>query len=114
MIIPGVDIEGGFSTLLLGSCVLTLLFLILKPILNILSFPVNLVTLGIFTAFVNALLLYLLTIFVTHISISAFTYMPTNIAGFGIPEIQFNTFFAYIYTALILSSMDGLIKWLMK
>ncbi len=39
---------------------LAILFLVLKPILNIISFPVNLVTLGMFNIFINALLIYLL------------------------------------------------------
>lgn len=113
-IIPGVEIEGGLVTLFIGGITLTFLFLVLKPILNIISFPINMLTMGIFSIFTNALLLYLLTIFVIDISVTPFTYPKANIAGFGTPEIYFNTFFAYLYTALILSLIDGFIQWLME
>lgn len=113
-IIPGVSITGGLHTLLVASFVLTLLFIILKPILNIISFPVNLVTLGIFNIFINGLLIYLLTVFVTEITISAFTYTNANILGFITPVITFNTFFAYIYTAFILTIINATIRWLIE
>lgn len=113
-IIPGVEIDGGFVTLLIGGFALAMMFLVLKPILNIISFPINLLTLGISSIFTNALILYLLTIFVVDISIVAFTYHATTVFGFGIPTIEFNTFFAYVYTAFILSLIDSAISWLME
>jgi putative membrane protein len=112
-VIPGVQIDGGLLTLFIGGVALALMFLILKPILNIISFPVNMMTLGLFSMFTNALILYLLTIFVTNISILPFAYHKTTIAGFGIPTIYFNTFFAYVYTAFVLSLIDSFITWLM-
>jgi len=114
MLVPGVAIAGGFGTLVTGGIMLAILFLVLKPILNIISFPVNLVTLGIFNIFINALLIYLLTVFVTEISISSFTYYRTNIFGFITPMMSFNTFFAYIYTAFILTAINGFIRWLIS
>lgn len=113
-IIPGVTITGGINTFLVGSFVLTLLFIILKPILNIISFPANMLTLGIFNIFINGLLIYLLTVFVTEITISAFTYTNMNIFGFITPVISFNTFFAYIYTAFVLTLINSFIRWLIE
>lgn len=112
--IPGVHILGGLTTILVGGVALALMFIILKPILNIISFPINVLTLGIFSIFTNALILYLLTVFVTDISVVAFTYQKASFAGFAIPSIAFNTFFAYLYTAFILSIIDTFISWLMK
>lgn len=113
-IIPGFSILGGFNTILVGSFVLTLLFIILKPILNIISFPVNMVTLGVFNVFINGLLIYLLTIFVTDITITAFTYERMNVLGFITPVVAFNTFFAYIYTAFVLTMINSFIRWLIE
>ena len=114
LIIPGVSVVGGLQTILIGGAVLTVLFLILKPILNIISFPVNLVTLGIFNIFINALLLYLLTIFVTDISIGAFTYVRANFLGIIFPTMTFNTFFAYVYASAIYTAINSFIRWLMQ
>lgn len=113
-IIPGVTIAGGFFTLLSAGVVLTLLFVLIKPILSIISFPVNIVTLGIFNIFINALLIYLLTVLVTEVSIAAFIYQQANIFGFITPFLIFNTFFAYLYTAFILTLINSFIRWLMN
>ena len=113
-LIPGVTIIGGINTILVGSFVLTIFFLILKPILNIISFPANVLTLGVFNMVINALLIYLLTIFVADISISAFTYHRSVLFGFITPVIGFNTFFAYLYVAFVVTLISSLIKWLIE
>lgn len=113
-LIPGFTIEGGFMTLLVGAVVLAAMFLILKPILSIISFPVNMLTLGLFSIIINAFILYLLTILVPDITVQPFSYPRTNISGFIIPHIFFNTFFAYTYSAFILSCINSGIRWLIK
>lgn len=113
-IVEGATIGGAFWTLLSAGLVLTLFFVLLKPILSLITLPVNMVTLGLFNIFINALLLYLLTIFVTAFSIVAFTSTSLNIFGFIIPSITFNTFFAYIYTAFVLTIINSFIRWLIE
>src|ERR1017187_6315523 len=81
-IVPGFTINGGFMTLLIGSVVLALMSLILKPILNIISFPINMLTLGLFSIIINAIILYLLTILVPNITVQPFTYPESHIYGF--------------------------------
>lgn len=91
-----------------------LMFLILKPILNIISFPVNLITLGLFSMFTNALILYLLVFFIIGISISPFSYPSFELLGFDVPKISFSLIFTYIYTAFVLSFIDYFFSWLVK
>jgi putative membrane protein len=113
-IVPGFTIDGGFTTLLIGSIVLALMSLILKPILNIISFPINMLTLGLFSIFVNAIILYLLTILVPNITVQPFTYPESHFSGFITPRIPFNTFFSYTYSAFILSCINSIIRWIIK
>lgn len=113
-IIPGVHISGGLLTLFVGGIALAIMFLVIKPILNIISFPINLLTLGLFSIITNLLILYLLIVFVSGISIEPFYYTRADIAGFIVPRIWFNTFFAFVYTSFILSVIDSCIKWLMS
>lgn len=110
----GLVVEGGFSTYILGGLALCLLFMVLKPILNILSLPLNLVTLGLFSSLTNVIILYLATVFVPQIRVSSFIFQGTNFAGFIIPQISFNTFFAFMVSALILSLIVGVTEWLIK
>lgn len=113
-IIPGFTIEGGWVTYIIGSVLLAILFLILKPILTIISFPINIITMGIFSTLINALILYLLTILVPDITVQPFTYPRADILGVIIPKIAFNTFFAYVYSAFVIASINAVVKWLIE
>ena len=72
------------------------------------------VTLGLFSFLTNAILLYLLTIFVPNISISAFTFNGFSFAGFIVPVMRFNTFYAYIISAGLLAIVINFFDWLIK
>ena len=113
-LVPGVTIVGGFKTFLISGFILSLLLLIIKPILNILSLPLNMVTLGLFSFFTNSIILYLLTIFVTDITVSKFTFNGYTIAGFVIPVMNYNSLTAFILTAAILSLIIAFFEWLIK
>ena len=113
LLVPGFNVSGGFSMLLWGGLVLALMFFIIKPVLNLLTFPANIMTLGLFSIFNSALILYLLTVFIGSITIEAFTYPRTDLAGVIIPKLTFNTFLAYIYSAFVLSFIDLFLSWLM-
>ena len=113
-IVPGFTIDGGFPTLLIGAVILAAMFLVLKPILNIISFPINLLTLGLFSIITNTLILYLLTILVPDITVQPFTYPKAHFSGFITPVIPFDTFFSYTYSAFILSCINSGIRWLIK
>jgi putative membrane protein len=113
-LLPGVIVAGGLRTYVLSGLVLSLLNWIVKPILNILSLPFNMVTLGLFSFFSNAILLYLLTFFVTEIRITSFTFQGYTFAGFIAPAIHFNSFFAYIVAAALLSLFINFFHWINK
>ena len=110
----GVKVQGGFLTYLAGGFALCLLFMILKPILGIVSLPLNLVTLGMFSFLINSIILYLMTVFVVQIKVVAFTFQGLNLGGFIIPKMGFNIFFAFIVSAMALSIIVGVISWLIK
>ncbi|MBI2049485.1 phage holin family protein [Candidatus Roizmanbacteria bacterium] len=111
-ILNGVKITGGFATYLLGGAVLFILFLIVKPILSIITFPLHIATLGIFSFFVNAIILYLLTIIVPNIAIGRFIYPGFSFAGFIIPKVSINDFFAFVTASIVLSFIVGGLKWM--
>lgn len=113
-IITGLKISGGFTTYLVGGIILSILFLIVKPILSIITIPLNIITLGFFSFIINAIILYFLTILVPNISITAFTLNGFSFSGFIVPDIPFNNFFAFIIASILLSVIVGLLKWLTK
>jgi putative membrane protein len=58
-IVPGVSYEGEWAKLLLVALVLGLLNALVRPVLVLLSCPMLIVTLGLFTLVINAFLLWL-------------------------------------------------------
>ena len=113
-IVTGLTISGGVGTYFIGAAALSVLFLIVKPILSIVTLPLNIITLGLFSFLINSVILYLLTIFVPDISISAFTFKGFDFAGFVIPSFSINTFFAFIVASILLSFIVGFLRWLTK
>lgn len=113
-IIGGVKILGGLQTLLIGGFALTLMFMFLRPFFNVLSYPLNVISLGLFSTFTNAVILYLLTVFIPNITVTAFRFPGASLGGFSIAAMSFNTLLAFIASAVVLSALSGGIRWLIK
>lgn len=113
-ILNGVKVTGGFTTYILAGLVLSILFIIVKPILSIITFPLHIATLGIFSYLINAIILYLLTVIVTNVTVKRFIFEGFTFAGFVIPKINFNDFFAFIVASVVITSIVGGLRWLME
>ena len=113
-IFPGVTINGGLATFFLGGILLTILQFTVKPILGIISFPLNIMTMGLFSAFTNAIILYLLTIMLPKIKIESFLFEGFSFIGFVIPRFDVNTFFAYVISAVFIAFVISVFNWIIK
>jgi putative membrane protein len=98
----------------LGGLALTILFFVLKPILSLLTLPLNIITLGMFSFVINVIIFYLLTVFVTSITISAFTFPGLSLAGFVVPSLYLNTLFAFVLISFLQSVVVSFLTWLIK
>lgn len=114
MMFSGVTVSGGFTTYVLGGIILSLLFLLLRPILQLVTLPLHIITFGMFAFVINMIIIYLLTVFLPQISIQAFTYPGISFFGFIVPKIAFNTFFAYLLVAVVFSLIINMIQWLIQ
>lgn len=70
-ILPGVEVEN-FTTALIAAIVLGVINAFLRPILVILTLPINLITLGLFTFVLNALLILLAANIVSGFHVDGF------------------------------------------
>src|SRR3989344_6630907 len=86
--------------LLLGALALTLIDVLLKPLINLLLLPLNLVTLGTLRWISSALTLYLATLIVPSFQVVAFKFPGFTSSLFIIPAINFSTFGAYILISI--------------
>ncbi len=78
-LIPAVKISGlgsfaGFRTALLAALVLGLLNAIIRPILFILTLPITLLTLGLFTLVLNGLMFWLATRLIDGFEVTSFAW----------------------------------------
>ncbi len=87
-LVGGISVNPIWVCLIVGAC-LTLFNMFLKPIINILTLPLNVITLGFFSLLVNGVL---------------FWYLGTVIRGFSV-----TTFMAAFVGALIVSLLNWLI-----
>ncbi len=70
-LIPGISVEN-FQSALLVAFIMGLINIFIKPLLLIITLPVNILTLGLFTFVLNALLFMLAGFFAPGVSISGF------------------------------------------
>lgn len=72
-LLPGQVQVGDLGSVLLFALVLGVLNALVRPVLLILTMPINLLTLGLFTLVVNALVFWLATLFPLGVSVNGFT-----------------------------------------
>jgi len=70
-ILPGVTLSG-FGAALLVALVLGLLNVLIKPLLLILTLPINILTLGLFTFVINALVIMMVSALVPGFKVEGF------------------------------------------
>ncbi len=69
--VPGIKVES-FYTALIAALILGLINSLIKPILIVLTLPVNILTLGLFTLVINALLFWLAATIVKGFGVAGF------------------------------------------
>lgn len=70
-VLPGVTVSG-FGTALIVALVIGLVNAVLRPILNFIALPVNILTLGLFSLVINALLILLVSSIVPGFDVAGF------------------------------------------
>ncbi len=93
-LIEGIELEG-FLASLLAALVLGLVNAFIRPIISILTLPINILTLGLFTFVINGFMLWVVS---------------TTIAGFYVE----NVFFAGIFGAIVMSIISGILTFFIK
>ena len=88
-IFPGFHIDG-VATALIAAAVLGLVNATIKPIMHIISFPITILTLGLFSLVINALTLML--------------------AAWIVPGFSISGFWTAFFAAIVLSILNAILK----
>lgn len=112
--VNGIVFAEGFYTLFLAGFVLMLATLIVRPIINVLLLPINLITFGLFKWVTYAITLYLVTLVVPGFSLGEFVYAGFNSYWFSIPAISLSGVLAFIVFSFIISTVSSILYWIFK
>ena len=110
----GMEFSNGFTTLLVTGAVLTVTTMLIRPLINILLLPINLITFGLFKWVSYAITIYLVTLLVTGFRIKEFLYPGLSTYWFNIPEIALTGFFAFLAFSFIISFVSSTIYTILK
>ena len=71
-LLPGVDVIGGWVTILMVALVWSVITMVIRPVLQILTLPVTLLTFGLFSFVLNAALFWAMTLIVPGFIVDGF------------------------------------------
>lgn len=113
-IASGMLFEGGIKTLLLTGVGLTAATLVVRPLINILILPINLITFGLFKWVSSAVALYLVTLVVPGFKIVQFVFEGLASKWLDVPGFSFAGVLAFISFSFLLSLITSFMYWLIK
>ncbi len=71
-LVPGITVGGGWTTILLVALVWSVITMVIRPVLGILTLPISLITFGLFSFVLNALLFWAMTLVVPGFAVAGF------------------------------------------
>lgn len=70
--VPGISVDTVVTGVIVGAC-LAFINLVVRPVIKVLTLPINLLTLGIFSLVINALLFWGLSVVIPGFTVSTIT-----------------------------------------
>ncbi|MFC1625655.1 phage holin family protein [Patescibacteria group bacterium] len=110
----GMEFSKGIDSLLITGAVLALSSLLVKPLINILILPINLVSFGLFRWVASSITLYIVTLLVTDFKISGFLFNGFDSYWFSVPSIYLPGILAFIAFSFVISFIASFVFWLIK
>lgn len=106
-VVTGFIIDQNLQAVLIAAAVLTAMHYVVKPLIQIISFPINFVTLGFFGWFINSIVLFITAYFIAAININP---GDLNMTMIGIPIIELS----WIFTLIAAATLISMINWTLK
>jgi putative membrane protein len=112
--ISGITFENGLYTLCLTGLVLMLITMVIRPIINILLLPFNLVTFGLFKWVSFAITFYLVTLLVPGFKLADFVFSGYVSYWVSIPAVSLSGTLAFLAFAFFISFVSSIVYWIFK
>ena len=114
LVVSGIVFTEGTYSLLLAGIVLTLTSMIIRPVINLLLLPLNLITFGLFRWVGFAITLYLVTLIVPGFKLADFVFKGFSSYWFTIPAISLPGILAFIAFSFLISIVASFGYWIFK
>lgn len=111
-LLSGFKLHGELQVYIVTGIILSLMMLVLKPILQFLSMPLNFITFGFSSFLINTVILFLLTVFVAQVTVEPFTLPGLSLFGVSIVPIALNKWFAYLVASFVISGVYSVLTWI--
>ena len=98
LVLSGLAFEGNLGSLIIVGLIFGLVNALIRPIIRLLTFPINILTLGLFTLVINAFMLMMTAALSTSLNLTG---------GF------FENFLTAFLGAIIISIVSTVLSWLL-
>ena len=114
-IAQGLAFQQGIKSLLLTAAALSIAGFIIKPVINILLLPINLVTFNFFRWLSHAIMLFLVDLVLSEFAIQSFSFPGYSSNLFTLPALFFESgILAYIAFSILIGVIAGVFYWIIE
>ena len=108
----GLHFEKGVQSMVITAGALTVGAFVVKPVINILILPINLMTFNFFKWASHAIMLFLVDLALSEFAIISFSFQGFQTDWFSVPQIYFEPgVVAYLAFSFLISFLAGIIHW---
>lgn len=112
-IASGMEFAQGLETFLWTALALSVATLLVRPIINFLLLPLNIITFGLFKWLGHTVMLYLVTLVIDNFTINGFVFAGFASSFFDLPPVNLAAGIpALVGFSLIISVLTSLFYWL--
>lgn len=111
ILVTGIIFKNGYTTMIFAGIALMLISAVVKPVINILLLPINLITFGLFKWVGVVVALYLVTLVVPGFEIVGFNFSGLDSFWLDLPAINLVGFLAFLAFSFLISLISSIIGW---
>lgn len=113
-LIPGIVINDGWKGLFYAGFILSLLFYIIRPLLNLVMLPINLVTLNLSSWIVQIIIFYFWTVITNTVKISPWQFAGLNLGAITLSSFNLVKWQVIIVGAIVYILVNKFLEWVFK
>ena len=113
-LIPSIAIKNSWNGLFYAALTLSLLFYIVRPLLNLIMLPINLVTLNLSSWIVQVLIFYFWTVITNVVKISSWQFSGLNLGTINISAFNLVKWQVIVAGALVYIIINKFLGWVFK